>query len=89
LMHASMFGSSPAVIYFEPTTLAVLRRIYALRAAGVPAFFTMDAGPHVKVLVEPQHESAVRAALAEVNGVETLFACGLGEGPRVVRLGSS
>ncbi|MDF3070405.1 MAG: hypothetical protein K0R38_6006, partial [Polyangiaceae bacterium] len=31
--------------------------------------FTIDAGPHVKVLVEPQHVAAMKRALSDVEGV--------------------
>jgi diphosphomevalonate decarboxylase len=82
-MHASMMAAVPPVLYFEPATLLVLRRVEALREGGVPAYFTMDAGPHVKVLCEPQHSGTVRAALTEVPGVVEVLACTIGGEPRV------
>jgi diphosphomevalonate decarboxylase len=68
-MHASMLAASPALIYFRPATLAVIETVRALRKAGTAACFTIDAGPHVKVLVEASHAEAVRAALAKTEGV--------------------
>lgn len=82
LMHASMFGAVPPVIYFEPATLSVIARVRELRASGIPAYFTMDAGPHVKVLLEPGSEAVVHQALLDVPGVVEVRACGLGPGPR-------
>jgi diphosphomevalonate decarboxylase len=68
-MHASMLAASPALIYFRPATLAVIEAVRAVRRAGTPACFTIDAGPHVKVLVEPEHAASVRRLLEGVPGV--------------------
>jgi diphosphomevalonate decarboxylase len=69
MMHASMLAASPALIYFRPATLAVIEAVRAQRRRGVAACFTIDAGPHVKVLVEPQQAPALRGALCGVDGV--------------------
>lgn len=69
MMHASMLAASPALIYFRPATLAVIEVVRAQRRAGLAACFTIDAGPHVKVLVEPRDAASVRAALAGAEGV--------------------
>ena len=68
-MHASMLAASPALIYFRPATLAVIEAVRAERRRGTAACFTIDAGPHVKVLVEPGNAKAMSAALARVEGV--------------------
>ena len=68
-MHASMLAANPALIYFRPATLGAIEAVRALRKAGTPACFTIDAGPHVKVLVEPSSVQAMSAALAGVDGV--------------------
>jgi diphosphomevalonate decarboxylase len=75
MMHASMLAASPAVIYFTPTTLAVVAKVRELRARGLQAFYTMDAGPHVKVLTQADSADEVAAALAEVTGVQRVIAC--------------
>ena len=68
-MHASMLAASPALIYFRPATLAVIETVRAARRAGVAACFTIDAGPHVKVLVEPGGVASMKQRLAAVDGV--------------------
>ncbi|MBK7583462.1 MAG: diphosphomevalonate decarboxylase [Myxococcales bacterium] len=70
MMHASMFAARPAVIYLLPTTLAVMTAVKTLREGGVPAYYTMDAGPHVKVLTLPEHSSQVSDVVSAVPGVE-------------------
>jgi diphosphomevalonate decarboxylase len=84
MMHASMLAARPALLYFSPATLRVFARVRALREAGTPAFATMDAGPHVKVLCEPSSAALVEAALGETEGVERVIVSGPGPDARVV-----
>lgn len=79
-MHASMLAARPALIYFTPATLRAMERVRGLRKAGTLAFYTMDAGPHVKVLCTPADASAVASALAGVEGVERVIVSGAGPG---------
>jgi len=69
MMHASMFAANPGLIYFAPATLRVIERVRALRRAGTLAYFTIDAGPHVKVLSRPQDAVRVEELLAQTEGV--------------------
>ncbi len=65
-MHASAIAARPAVIYWQPATLALLAEVRALRDRGLSAWATMDAGPHVKVLTSIEHADAVAAALRPI-----------------------
>ena len=76
-MVATMFSAKPPVIYMKPATVAVLNAVQGLRAQGVPAWTTMDAGPNVKVLTTPDAAATVEAALLEhVSTVHTLHVGG-------------
>lgn len=68
-MHASAIAARPAIIYWHPTTLALLALIRELRAKGVAAWATMDAGPHVKVLTTVADAPRVANAVSSVDGV--------------------
>lgn len=83
-MHSLMWTSRPAVVYWNSVTLACMETVTALRADGVPVFFTIDAGPQVKAVCEPQAEAEVSAALGAVPGVRDLLTTGLGRGARLV-----
>jgi diphosphomevalonate decarboxylase len=84
MMHASMLAARPAIVYFAPATLAAMAAVRALRQTGTLAYFTMDAGPHVKVLCRPEDEASVSAALVAVAGVERVIPSGPGEGARLL-----
>jgi diphosphomevalonate decarboxylase len=66
-MHASAMAARPAVLYFHGATIEGLRIIQELRRSGVPAWFTCDAGPHVKALTIPAHAAQVEQALARLG----------------------
>jgi diphosphomevalonate decarboxylase len=82
-MHAAAMAASPPLLYWNGATVECLNRVRALRAEGVPVFFTIDAGPQVKAVCAPDARSAVRAALAEVPGVLDTLVTGLGPGVEV------
>ena len=85
-MHASAMAAAPALIYFNPVTLAAIEQVRKLRQAGTPAYVTIDAGPHVKVLSRAADASAVSGALRAVAGVEKVLVAGPG-GPATARGG--
>lgn len=79
-MHAVMMTTRPPLLYWMPATLGCLQAVQALRRAGTPVFFTIDAGPQVKAVCEPAAVPAVREALAAVPGVIRVVDSGLGPG---------
>ncbi len=82
-MHASMLAARPAIVYFAPATLAAMEAVRTLRRAGTLAYFTMDAGPHVKVLTRSESADAVERALAAVPGVSSVLRSGPGGDARL------
>ena len=50
----------------------------------MPVFFTVDAGPQVKAVCEPEVFDHGVAELAAIEGVRQVLTSGLGEGARVV-----
>ena len=82
-MHASAIAARPAVIYWQPATLAALAAVRELRAAGRAAWGTMDAGPHVKVLTTPADADAVARRMRDVPGVTETIISAAGAGVEV------
>lgn len=82
-MHAAAIASRPAILYWQPATLAAIAAVGELRAAGLAAWATMDAGPHVKVLTDAADVDAVAAAMRTVPGVTAVGVAAAG-GPAVI-----
>jgi len=61
-MHACMLAADPPLRYLRGATLDAISAVESLRAEGIGAWYTMDAGPHVKVLCNPAdaHQIAER-----------------------------
>lgn len=85
-MHASAIAARPAIIYWQPATLAALARVRELRARGIAAWATMDAGPHVKVLTTPGDADRVATSLRNVDGVTATTISEAGPGATVIRV---
>lgn len=79
-MHAITFAARPPILYWTPATLAAILAVRQLRADGCPAYFTIDAGPQVKVLCAPENVTTVEEAMGRVPGVLRVFSSGLGGG---------
>ncbi len=85
-MHASAFAAN--VIYVSGATLAALATVRSLRASGVGAWATMDAGPHLKCLVAAADVDRVKPALEKTEGVLRIIEARPGEGARVLGQGA-
>ncbi len=59
-MHATMIASWPPLLYWQPDSVAAMQTIWQARADGVEVYFTMDAGPNIKLLFTAAAETAVK-----------------------------
>jgi len=66
-MHALMLSSSPAINYNLPQTLELKIKVRRLRQAGIPVFFTQDAGPNLQLLFLAQHEAVIASRFPEIE----------------------
>ena len=83
-MHASAIAARPAVIYWQPATLAAIAAVRELRAAGHAAWATMDAGPHVKVLTTHTDAAKIAATMRTVPGVSEVSIAAAGGAAAVI-----
>lgn len=65
-MHATMMAAWPPILYWRPETVAALHRVHALRAAGLPVYATLDAGPNVKLLFPVSARADLLAAFPDL-----------------------
>ena len=59
-MHSVMHTSQPAISYWAPGTVLAMELVREIRSAGTPAFFTMDAGPQVKVIYPKKYRTTIQ-----------------------------
>ena len=78
IMHAVMMTSTPSLVYWQPETLAVFHRIREWRASGLPAAYTVDAGPNVHVICPAPHAQEVVKRLQDITGVQQVLQAKVG-----------
>lgn len=86
-MHASALAADPAVVYLRGATIEGLHALRSLRARGIAAYFTCDAGPHPKALTTARDADAVAAALSAVPGVLRTLVAAPGPAARLIEAG--
>lgn len=79
-MHGTMLGAEPPILYWESGTLEVIKQVQELRLSGINAYFTIDAGPNVKVLCLPEDEKEVHRSLLMLPSVQEVLVCHPGPG---------
>ncbi|MFX3617819.1 MAG: diphosphomevalonate decarboxylase [Sporolactobacillus sp.] len=79
-MHATMLGARPPFTYWEEGTLTAIRHVEHLRAAGIPCFFTIDAGPNVKILCSAGNVKRILDDLSDAFPTERLTTARPGPG---------
>lgn len=83
-MHACALTASPSVRYWQPETLELIDAVQALRAESVGAWFTTDAGPHVKVLCLAADAHRVQDRLKASVPSADILVCSPGPGLTVL-----
>ena len=80
-MHATMIAANPSFTYWEPDSLRAMDKVRQLREEGIPCYFTMDAGPNVKVLCRASQAERIREQFAQLFTEEQLAIAHPGPAP--------
>lgn len=73
MMHAVMMTSQPPLIYWEAASLELMKSVISWRKTGLPAAYTLDAGPNVHILCEAWAVPQIEARLKEMSFVEQVL----------------
>ena len=83
-MHALMMSAKPGLLYWNQTTIAVIQILRELRQKNIQCYFTIDAGPQVKIICLPQDVEKVEKNLVQVTGIKKIIHTGLGPGAKLI-----
>ena len=78
-MHATMMTTKPSIIYWIPATLEIMQSVMVWREDGLESYFTMDAGPNVKVMCLEKDEKELTKRLLGLEGVIKVMPCRPGD----------
>jgi diphosphomevalonate decarboxylase len=87
LMHAVMMTSTPALHYWKPASLEVMSTVRQWRDEGIPACYTVDAGPNVHVICPDSQAEGIEKQLREIKGVEKVLVARVGGPAKIVENG--
>ena len=73
MMHAVMMTSHPSLFYWEPPTIEIMKAVQAWRKTGIPAAYSVDAGPNVHVLCEAKALDTIKHRLSAIQGVNEIL----------------
>ena len=80
-MHACNLTAKEPFTYFEPETIKAIKLVEELRQTGIECYYTIDAGPNVKILCTLRNRkdiiSAVQKTLSNVKIVVASFGPGV------------
>jgi len=66
-MHSTMLTSNPPICYWHEESLAYMKTIWQARQRGVQVYFTMDAGPNIKLFFLKKDADAVKSLLSNMT----------------------
>ncbi len=81
-MHSVMLTTKPPLIYWNPVTVEIMKKILTMRETGIDAYFTIDAGPQVKVLSLENQVEEITKHLKNIKGILGIKVVGPGKGLR-------
>lgn len=80
-MHAINLTATPPFTYFEPDTIKAIKLVQNLRHRGIECYYTIDAGPNVKVLCQLKNVKDIKehfeSCFNNVNIVDASFGPGV------------
>lgn len=83
-MHACAMSADPGIIYWNASTLNLIALCRTLRGEGLDVFFTIDAGPHVKMFYKSKHEERLLCLLNNSKDILQLIQTRIGGPARVL-----
>lgn len=83
-MHATTLGAQPPFTYWTADSMLAMEAVRTLRKEGYSIYFTMDAGPNVKVICKQSEMSKIKKALLSYFDEEQIISAKPGPGIQVL-----
>lgn len=83
LMHAVMMTSTPSLLYWTPTTFAIMQAVQSWRNSGVHVCYTIDAGPNVHCICPAESSAEIVKRFEKLAGVQKTIVCPPGKAAHV------
>jgi len=85
MMHAVMMTSAPALHYWQPASMTVMKAVQQWRGESLQACYTVDAGANVHVICPEKDASETAARLRKIAGVKDVLTARVGGPAKVIQ----
>lgn len=82
-MHALTLSSDPSFSYFNGDSIRAMNLVRELRLQGYECYFTMDAGPNIKVLCHGDDATKIATKFQAVFGPDSVLVTRPGQGIKI------
>ena len=82
-MHALMMTTKPSIIYWNKITIEIIQSVISWRDNGLESYFTIDAGPQVKIICLQKDVSKIMKRCEKIEGIKNILVAKAGEGARI------
>ncbi|TSO26346.1 diphosphomevalonate decarboxylase [Lactobacillus sp. LL6] len=79
-MHAVNLSAQPPFTYFEPDTIKAIKLVENMRTQGIECYYTIDAGPNVKVLCQLRNVKDIKQRFESSFNNVTIIDASFGPG---------
>lgn len=79
-MHALTLSAWPPYSYFNGDTLTAMQTVKLLRHEGIECYYTLDAGPNLKIFCEATNVATIQTRLAQQFGADNVIVAQPGPG---------
>ncbi len=78
MMHATMMGAKEPIIYWEKESILAMDLVRQMREDEILAYFTMDAGPNVKIICRESDQDLIVERLNKHFSDDQIIRAGIG-----------
>ena len=86
-MHKVMETSKPPLIYRNATSHLCIQKIEEMKVNGIGIFYTIDAGPQVKIICKDQYTDQVISEMKSIPNMQDIIEVNIGQGARLTNEG--
>ncbi len=84
--HSITLTQTPPLIYWLPTTVLIMKLVQHWRKQGLPAYFTVDTGQDIHILVEQKNIKSLEKKLNQIPEVREIIVNFPSEGARISKV---
>lgn len=84
-MHSVMMTTEPPLIYWNSTTIKVMHSVIRWRKTGLECYFTIDAGPQVKIICLKKDVKEITKRCKRLEGIKDVVVMKPGRGVKITK----